>query len=146
MAEGFFQRQLKSIDVFKRMPKDMSQGSMLGFFMTLCCVVLCFILVSNELFEFYSYSVEKTLAVDHKLENSEVIVHVDIVFRRMPCHLLGLDVVDYIGTHRMNLHDKVKKFTIDKNQNIVKEEPYTYPEETVVADFKASLGRNEGCR
>lgn len=86
------------------MPKEMSEGSFLGFLLTIGCLILCMILVSNEIYEYYTYSVEKSLSINHELENQEVIVHIDIVFDKMPCHLLGLDIVDYIGTHRMNLH------------------------------------------
>jgi hypothetical protein len=42
----------------------------------------------------------------------------------MPCHLLGLDVVDYIGTHSMNLHEKIKKFSVDMDGRTVQEMPY----------------------
>lgn len=64
----------------------------------------------------------------------------------MPCHLLGLDVVDCIGTHKMNLHGNLKKYQMDKNGNDVKEVPFVYPEETLVEDFKKSLDNEEGCR
>jgi hypothetical protein len=92
---------------------------------TIACFVLCIILVSSELLEYWAYSVQKGFVVDHKLENNDVEVHLDIVFRRMPCHLLGLDVVDYIGTHSMNLHEKIKKFSVDMDGRTVQEMPYS---------------------
>ena len=86
MVEGFLNRQLKTIDVFKKMPKDMSEGSIFGFMMTIGCFLLLIILVSNELYQYYSYTVEKSFTIDHKLENNEVTVHIDILFRKHPCH------------------------------------------------------------
>lgn len=111
MSEGFFNKQLKSLDIFKKVPKEHSQGTYSGIIMTVATFILCIVLVSNELMEYFSYSVKKGFVVDHDLESHEVAVHLSIVFRRMPCHLLGLDIVDYVGTHEMNLHEKVKKFS-----------------------------------
>merc|ERR1711935_208633 len=93
-----------------------------------------------------AYSVEKGFVIDHKLENTDAEVHLDIVFRRMPCHLLGLDVVDYIGTHSMNLHEKIKKFSVDMDGRTVREMPYEYPEKGMLKDFKKSLKEKLGCR
>ena len=105
--------------------------------MTIACFVLCIILVSNELLEYWAYSVQKGFVVDHKLENNDVEVHLDIVFRRLPCHLLGLDIVDYIGTHSMNLHEKMKKFSVDMDGRTVQEMPY----ESVIYLEAQSLAR-----
>ena len=32
MSDGFMNRQLKSFDIFRKLPKDHSQGSLLGLF------------------------------------------------------------------------------------------------------------------
>ena len=146
MAEGFLNRQLKTIDVFKKMPKDMSEGSIFGFMMTIGCFVLLLILVSNELIQYYSYSVEKGLTIDQKLDHNEVTVHLDILFPKHPCHLLGLDIVDYVGTHRMNLHGNIQKFAVKENGEHIREMPYAYPEDEVIKDFKRALKEKEGCR
>ena len=145
-VESFMNRQLKSFDIFRKVPKDHSQGSYLGLLMTVVCFVVLVVLVSNEIYEYISYSVEKGFIVDHKLENDDVQINLSIVFRRMPCHLLGLDIVDYIGTHEMNLHEKLNKQALDRDGNFIKDMPYEFPEKKLLKDFKKALKEEQGCR
>ena len=54
------------------------------------------------------------MKIDHKKDAKEVEVHMDIDFPNFPCHLLGLDLVDYIGTHYKDIHDNLKKIPLSK--------------------------------
>lgn len=54
--------------------------------------------------------------------------------------------MDYVGTHRMNLHDEIKKSAINEKGEFIKDMPYAFPEADVVKDFKRALNEKEGCK
>lgn len=37
-------------------------------------------------------------------------MHIDIEFEKHPCHLLGLDYVDYIGSHTNDVKEGLKYY------------------------------------
>jgi len=46
----------------------------------------------------------------------------------------------------MNLHDKIKKYALDKDGKMMQEMPFTYPEKNMLKDFKQALKDETGCR
>lgn len=46
----------------------------------------------------------------------------DIVFPRMPCHLLSVDIQDTVGSHSMNVGGNLFRRRIDKNGKTISDE------------------------
>ena len=49
-------------------------------------------------------------------------VNMDIVFPRMPCHLLSVDIQDIVGSHSMNVGGNLFRRRIDKNGKTISDE------------------------
>lgn len=71
------------------------------------------------------------MKIDHRKDTKEVEVHLDLDFPNFPCHLLGLDLVDYVGTHYPDVGGKLKKYNLDSKGFVLGE----HSEESLVRVF-----------
>lgn len=144
--ESVFQRRLKDLDLFKRLPKNMSKGSLLGVIMTVLCIVVVALLLLNEVVTFMSKEIESGMRIDHRKDDQDVEVHLSIDIHRFPCHLLGLDIVDYVGTHRVAEHHFLKFWTLNTNGETLHEVDMDLNEADTKAEFRSAYDKGYGCR
>jgi hypothetical protein len=143
---SLLQRRLKDLDLFKRLPKNVAKGSLLGVIMTIICLSTVGILLFHEIIAFMSTEIESSMRIDHRKDDQHVEVHLSIDFQRFPCYLLGLDVTDYVGTHRTAEHDTMNFYTLDTNGNILDKANVKLGVEETVAAFNEAYDKNYGCR
>ncbi|KZT51802.1 DUF1692-domain-containing protein [Calocera cornea HHB12733] len=97
---------LKSFDAFPKVPASYRTRSSGGGFVTLGIVLLCLLLVLNDLAEYvwgmttYKFIVDDEIAKDLRL-------NVDITVA-MPCHFISVDLRDAVGD-RLHLSDQFKR-------------------------------------
>ena len=58
--------------------------------------------------------------VDNTRESSKLKVNLDIMFPRVPCDIMSLDVQDIMGNHQVNVGGSLLRRTFDKNGVTVK--------------------------
>lgn len=141
-----FQKRLKDLDLFKRLPKNVSKGSILGVLMTIICLVTVVLLLFNEMIIYLSKDIESGMRIDHRKDDQEVEVHIDIDIHRYPCHLLGLDIVDYIGTHRVAEHKNLHYINLHPNGLPVDKVNMEADEKTLKDGFLDAYEKNYGCK
>jgi hypothetical protein len=144
--ESVFQKRLKDLDLFKRLPKNMSKGSLLGVVMTVICIVTVALLLLNEVITFMTKEIESGMRIDHRKDDQDVEVHLSIDLHKFPCHLLGLDIVDYVGTHRVAEHRTLKYWTLNTNGEKLKEVDMDMNEQDTKAEFMSAYEKEYGCR
>jgi hypothetical protein len=144
--QSVFQKRLKDLDLFKRLPKNLSKGSLLGVVMTIACFAIVTLLLLNEVISFMTKEIESGMRIDHRKDDQEVEVHLSIDIHRFPCHLLGLDVVDYIGTHRVAEHANLKYWTLNTNGETLEEVNMDLDKESTQGDFVQAYDKRYGCR
>lgn len=62
------------------------------------------------------------LIIDTSHRDDFVNVNLDIVFPKMPCDILGLDVEDILGTHKTDVMGELFKKRLDKNGKVLSTE------------------------
>lgn len=143
---SIFSQKLMDLDFFKKMPKSVTKGSIFGLIMTIMCAVVVSILLINELVSFFSHEVESGMRIDHRKEDQFVEVHVMLDMPYFPCHLIGLDVSDYIGTHRVGDNEHLKYVALSSTGEVLSPVDMTTDAETTIAAFKRAKAAKEGCR
>lgn len=144
--KSFLHRQLRSFDLFKKMPSNVTKGSIFGVIMTILCFAIVGMLFLNELINFMSTDIESGLRIDHRKEETHVPVNLDIVLHSFPCHLMGLDVVDFLETHRVGVHDNLKYVSLDPNGNEIGEVNMEMSDEDTIKEFDEAYNKGYGCR
>lgn len=143
---SILQRRLKDLDLFKRLPKNLSKGSLLGVIMTAICLITVTLLLLHETILFFSAEIESGLRVDHRKDDENVEVHLEILFHKFPCPLLGLDVTDMIGTHRMAEHQQLKFETVTSSEGYVETMNMKLSDEEAIQAHEKGMEYGYGCR
>ena len=77
-------------DIFQKMPKDLTEATYSG---ALCmCTVLLVLLGVMEVRDFLKERLTTDMLVDISHDDDRLTINMDIVFPRMPCEVLTLDV------------------------------------------------------
>ena len=146
MRDSVLNRRLKDIDIFKRLPKNLTRGSILGVIMTVICVLTVVVLLVNEFIQFYTHEVESGMRIDHRKDDQHVEVHISIDMHKFPCNLLGLDVSDFIGTHVLGDHENLVYTTLDTEGNEVGVVNMDDTPENTKKNFYEAFEKGYGCR
>lgn len=112
----------KRFDIFKKMPRDLTEPTIFGALVSIICTV---VLVGLTIFEIQNYVRSEShaeLVIDTSHRDDFVNINLDIVFEKMPCDVLSLDVQDIMGTHKSDIMGDLKKHRIDKNGKVLSTE------------------------
>jgi thiol-disulfide isomerase/thioredoxin len=107
VAKG--KRALRSADFFRRVPRDLTEGSAHGGSISLIATALMLFLVFGE---FCSYNATKTVTDVYAdtTTNSQLRINFDVFFPEVSCEHLSVDVMDVIGNLKSNVTANIKKF------------------------------------
>jgi hypothetical protein len=93
-------------DIFRKMPKDLTEPTFCGalgknkqidlkliiFIVSFICTVLMVSLCLTETSKYLSVETRSDMLVDITHHDDRLNINVDIVFPRMPCEVLSLDI------------------------------------------------------
>lgn len=144
--QSVFQKRLKDLDLFKRLPKNVSKGTLLGVLMTVICLVTVVLLLINETVTHFTKDIESSMRIDHRKDDQEVELHIDIDIPHYPCHLLGLDVVDNIGTHRVAEHANLNYINLSAEGKMLDKINKEMDKSTLKQQFLDAYNNNYGCK
>jgi hypothetical protein len=98
-----FQSLFIKMDVFKKIPKDLTEPTFFGALGTIfistnsllvsfiCTFILAFLCYS-EFQSFFKVDTKTDMLVDIQNFDEKMNINIDILFNKMPCDLLSLDV------------------------------------------------------
>jgi hypothetical protein len=104
------------------MPRDLTEPTFCGAIVSIICT---FVLVSLTIFEVQSYLRNEShaeLVIDTSHRDDFVNVNIDILFPRMPCDIISLDVQDIMGTHKTDVMGELYKIRVDENKKVLSTE------------------------
>ena len=90
--------------------------------MSVICTFVLFALTIYEVQNYINAESHAELIIDTSYRDDFINVNIDVVFPRMPCDILYLDVQDILGTHKTDIMGDLKKIRLDKNEKEVSEE------------------------
>jgi len=104
------QFDLRRLDIYRKVPKDLTQPTLTGAIISICsCLFMTFLFIS-ELKEYLTVEVQSVLTVDDPVKHSEKIpVFINITLPNLSCNYVGLDIQDDMGRHEVGFRDNTHK-------------------------------------
>jgi hypothetical protein len=85
------------------------------------CTVVLAILCLSEISKYVSVETKSDMLVDISHHDDRLNINVDIVFPKMPCELLSLDVQDVMGTHIVDIAGSLFKRRLSQKGEFISE-------------------------
>ena len=101
------------------MPKDLTEPTFCGALVSFVCTIVLGTLILTEVSRFLTYQTKSDMLVDISHHDDRLNINIDIVFSKMPCDVLSLDVQDVMGTHVVDIAGSLFKKKIDKDGNVI---------------------------
>lgn len=111
----------KRLDIYRKVPKDLTQPTTGGAIISICCIVFMTILFLSELIDFLTPEIINELFVDQASSGlNKIDVRLNVSLHRLECKYAGLDIQDDSGRHEVGALDNMIKTpieTIDHQKN-----------------------------
>lgn len=83
---------IKRLDIYRKVPKDLTQPTTTGAIISICCVVFMLFMTGTELVWFVSPDIRSELVVMNSDPTERIPVKINISIPRMKCEYLGIDI------------------------------------------------------
>lgn len=105
---------LANLDMYRKVPIDLLEGSKSGSIVSWMALFGMFALVVLETRDFLASSLQTDLTLDPSKE-LRVGVHFNITMMDLNCDFAAIDVVSFLGTKQENVTKNVQKWAVDSN-------------------------------
>lgn len=104
---------VRRLDVYRKIPKDLTQPTLTGGIVSICCCLFLLFLFLSEFIAFINLDVTSELFVDHPgSEKERILVRINISLPRLPCDVVGLDIQDDMGRHEVGFVENTEKMPL----------------------------------
>ncbi|CAL1544392.1 unnamed protein product [Lymnaea stagnalis] len=109
------QFDIRRFDIYRKVPKDLTQPTLTGALISICsCLFMTFLFIS-ELRDYLTVDVQSVLSVEDPVKHSEKIpVFINLTLPNMPCEYIGLDIQDDMGRHEVGFRDNTHKDPVNE--------------------------------
>lgn len=105
---------VKRLDIYRKVPKDLTQPTVSGAIISICCVAFMTILFVSELIDFLTPEIINELFVDQASSGSDKIdVRLNVSLPLLDCKYAGLDIQDDSGRHEVGALANMVKAPIE---------------------------------
>ncbi|XP_076054131.1 endoplasmic reticulum-Golgi intermediate compartment protein 1-like [Oratosquilla oratoria] len=107
---GFLNFDVRRFDIYRKVPKDLTQPTVTGAIISIACVSFMLLLFASEFMHFFSGELVSELYVDNPGDSNERIpVYIKIELPRLKCDFVGLDIQDDLGRHEVGFVENTVK-------------------------------------
>lgn len=103
---------LSSVDFYRRVPKDLTEATALGAFMSLCAMGVMGVLFLSETAAFARTTMATSITLDENTR-PQIRLNFNITMHDLHCDYVSVDVWDALGTNRQNVTKNVEKWQLD---------------------------------
>lgn len=105
-----------TLDMYRRIPADLLEGTMRGSVLSICAIVIMVTLFLMETRAFFTTELVSDLILDRTtdLSLSKVRVNFNVTMYDLNCEYAQVDVVSYLNTEQ-DVLSNIKKFSVDGN-------------------------------
>ncbi|UJR33471.1 hypothetical protein I4U23_020916 [Adineta vaga] len=105
------QFDIRRFDIYRKIPKDLTQPTNTGAAISLICVSFISTLLLIELYDFITPDIVNELYVDVPESGvaERIPVNLDITILEIGCQYLGIDIQDDLGRHDLAFHENTMK-------------------------------------
>lgn len=115
-------KALKRLDLYRKVPRDLSEPTLSGAAVSLCTVALALYLFATELLVFVQRQWESEMFIDESKTEEKIQINMDITFPVMPCELLSFDAQDVMGSHEVDAHGNLYKERLTSKGDVIARE------------------------
>ncbi|KAK8615145.1 hypothetical protein V6N13_068929 [Hibiscus sabdariffa] len=105
--------KIKSVDFYRKIPRDLTEASVLGAWLSIVAAVSMIFLFGMELNNYFTVSTSTSIIVDNSSDGDFLRIDFNISFPALSCEFASVDVSDVLGTNRLNITKTIRKFSID---------------------------------
>lgn len=116
-------RSVKRFDLYKKVPRDLSEPSVSGAVVSCCTVTLALYLFLSELFAFSQYHWVSEMLIDESKTEEKMQINLNITFPALACELLSFDAQDVMGSHEVDAHGNLFKERLTSKGDSIGREP-----------------------
>ena len=109
--------RLKSVDFYRKIPKDMTEGTIPGSVISVMASLVIAMLLVSEISTYLTPQFNTRVVVDRSLDGDLMRINFNVSFPALSCEFASVDVGDAMGLNRYNLTKTVFKRPIDANLN-----------------------------
>ncbi|CAD6194373.1 unnamed protein product [Caenorhabditis auriculariae] len=106
---------IRRFDVYRKVPKDLTQPTTAGAVISLICVVFITFMIFNDVLAYVFIDIKSELYVDDPGRVGKIDVEVNVSFPYMACEYLGVDIQDENGRHEVGFKDQTTKITLEEH-------------------------------
>jgi len=120
--------RISRFDMYRSLPKDLSEPTSIGGSVSLFAMALMSYLFLSELWAYLTPTVTSTLHVSNAADTFDMVtIHFNLTMHRLPCVVTSLDHQDVMGAHTMDMHGSVHKVRMAADGSVIG--PYVQHEE-----------------
>ena len=104
--------RIKDFDLYRKIPKDLTETTTHGTVLSVCASLFMLILFIAELWAFLSMTVVTNIVIDPNPDQL-LRINFNITVLDLPCEFAVIDVVDVLGTRENNVTKNINKWQVD---------------------------------
>ena len=104
----------KDFDFYRRIPKDLTETTSNGSWLSLIATLFMLSLFVAELWSYLSYQTVTSVIIDPN-KDSLLRINFNITVMDISCEFATIDVVDVLGTRKDNITRNINKWQVDSN-------------------------------
>jgi len=89
--------RVKTLDVFRSLPKDLTEPTYCGGLISLICTGVIVVLGVQETTTYIRSSTSSKIVIENTHSRDKFHANLDISFPFIPCDLIGLTIIDGLG-------------------------------------------------
>lgn len=105
---------MASVDFYRRVPKDLTEATTLGAFMSLCAMGVMGVLFFSETLAFARTALGTSIALDEN-DQPQIRLNFNMTLMDLHCDYVSVDVWDTLGTNRQNVTKNIEKWQLDED-------------------------------
>lgn len=103
---------ISSVDFYRRVPKDLTEATTLGAFMSMCAMGVMALLFSAETLAFARSRIVTEIALDDNTA-PQIQLNFNVTLYDLHCDYASVDVWDVLGTNKQNVTKNIEKWQVD---------------------------------
>lgn len=106
---------IKRLDIYRKIPKDLTQSTLTGAAISICCCCFMAYLFLSEFLVFINTEIVSELFVDGSSNSEQRIpVRLNISLVGLECEYVGLDIQDDLGRHEVGFVETMEKHELPR--------------------------------
>uniref|UniRef100_A0A0N4ZK95 Endoplasmic reticulum-Golgi intermediate compartment protein 3 n=1 Tax=Parastrongyloides trichosuri TaxID=131310 RepID=A0A0N4ZK95_PARTI len=110
--------KIREYDLFAKPLEDFRIKTSFGGIVTVVSFVVIATLFISETLSYIHIKTKESLYIDYTPGDTNISIYFDLVFHKLPCDFLSVDILDQGGQSQENIVDNVYKTRLDSEGNI----------------------------